>query len=137
MGKTEKTHDRRRAPERGLMLVEVLIVVAIIALVSGGIALAVIKMKGPTEDKTATNEARIIRQAVRLWQPQQSSGECPTVDRLINDELLERGTRTVDPWGQPYTVECIDEDATVVSAGRDRQLGTKDDIRVPPPRKRE
>jgi hypothetical protein len=39
----------------------------------------------------------------------------------------------VDPWGSEYLVTCGDAATVVVSAGRDRQLGTDDDLVIVEP----
>jgi hypothetical protein len=55
------------------------------------------------------------------------------VPTLIADGVLDRGKAAKqDAWGQPWTIECDDRDATITSRGPDQRLGTEDDIRVPP-----
>lgn len=65
---------------------------------------------------------------VRMLLEQHREDFCPTIDELINSKELE-GDKTNDPWGTRYLIECIDGKLHVVSAGRDRQFHTDDDVR--------
>ena len=122
-----------RGRARGVTLLEVLVVVAIIAIISGTVAVAVWKHVGPSENKVATTSARAIRQAVKTrWLEQSDSSNCPTVEDLVREELLDKDNAAKDPWGQPWRIECSNRDVTVLSNGHDRVAGTSDDIRVPP-----
>ena|ERR1700761_7001993 len=123
---------RGRRGRRGVTLVEVLIVVAIIALVSSGVALAAFaRVPGATE-KTAKTSARTVRTAVKLWWAEHGSSACPTYAELVSDRQLDRDNSANDPWGQPWQIECANDDVTIISSGQDRTLGTADDIRIPP-----
>jgi hypothetical protein len=53
---------------------------------------------------------------------------CPTVQDLVDDKILDRQTNTKDEWGNDFAIECDEEGPTVVSAGPDKQMGTDDDI---------
>jgi hypothetical protein len=45
----------------------------------------------------------------------------------LNRRFVEQATR--DSWGTPYSLSVLPDSYTVVSAGRDRELGTADDLR--------
>ena len=126
---TRRTNGPRA---RGVTLFEVLIVVAIIALISAGVGIAAIKYFGDAQDRNAETNARAIRAAVKTWWIDHDRTECPGVDELIAAGTLDRDTTRRDPWGESWRVECADNDVAVVSLGRDRRLGTADDIRIPP-----
>jgi type II secretory pathway pseudopilin PulG len=114
-------------------LFEVLIVVAILALVTAGVAVAAFGAWAGAQEDTARSNARSIRMATKAWWIRHDPGTCPTVETLITDGALERGSPKKDPWGTAWKIECDVDDATVVSHGRDRVPDTPDDIRVPPP----
>jgi general secretion pathway protein G len=116
---------------RGVTLFEVLIVVAILAMVAGGVAFFALPKFKEAQVKTAESAARIIRQAAQSWQATNSDGGCPTVSQLVQDKLLDPGQNTADPWGQAFIISCTDEDVVVVSTGGDKKKGTKDDVMVP------
>jgi general secretion pathway protein G len=116
---------------RGVTLFEVLIVVAILAMVAGGVAFFALPKFKEAQVKTAESAARIIRQAAQSWQATNSDGGCPTVSQLVQDKLLDPGQNTADPWGQAFIISCTDEDVLVTSTGGDKKKGTKDDVMVP------
>lgn len=120
---------KRRA--RGVTLFEVLIVVAILAMVAGGVAFFALPQFNKAKVSTAESAARIIRQAAQSWQATNNETSCPTISQLIQDKLLDSGQNTSDPWGQGFTISCSEEDVTVVSNGPDKKKGTKDDVVVP------
>ena len=62
-----------------------------------------------------------------------SNTDCPTVSQLVQEKILDKGTNSNDPWGQPYVISCDGDDITVSSAGPDKQKGNADDIAVPKP----
>ena len=122
---------RRLRGLRGVTLFEVLIVVAILAMIAGGVAFFALPRFREAQQKTAVSSAQIIRKAAELWQANNNETSCPTVSQLVQEKLLDPGQNTSDPWGQSYTLTCTDEDVTVSSNGADKKKGTKDDVMVP------
>lgn len=122
----------KRAAARGMTLIEIMIVVAIIAMVAGGVAVVAIpKMKEAQITQAATG-ARVIRSAVSQWQLSENEySECPTVSQLVEDKQLDSGQNTQDPWGQDFAISCADDEVIVSSAGPDKKVGSKDDITIP------
>jgi type II secretory pathway pseudopilin PulG len=117
-----------------MSLMEILVVLAIIGLVSGVIAVAVIGHLDKARITTSRESARVLRNAVSSYRMARSGDECPTVEMLVADQEIDRASKTIDAWDKPFSIEC-DERAgvTVVSGGPDKRLGTPDDIRVPDP----
>lgn len=125
---------RRRS--RGMTLIEILVVLGIVALISGVIAVAVIGHLERARVQTSRESARVIRLAVTSYRLNHGGDECPSVDVLVASQEIDRASKTVDAWEKPFTIECDERgDATVVSAGPDKKAGTPDDIRVPEPPK--
>jgi general secretion pathway protein G len=122
---------RRLRRGRGVTLFEVLIVVAILAMVAGGVAVFALPRFQDSQKKTAESGARTIRMAVQQWQAANNETSCPTVSQLIQDKQLDSGQNTNDPWGQAYNLNCSDDEVTVISNGPDKKKGSKDDISVP------
>jgi general secretion pathway protein G len=129
---SEAISRSKQTHERGVTLFEVLIVVAILALVAAGVSVAAIKFWIKAQYDTATSNARSIRQAVPLWWAQHDSAVCPEIGQLVSDGILDDDTPAKDPWGMPWRIECNELKVTVSSSGGDKIMGTKDDIRVPP-----
>jgi hypothetical protein len=57
-------------------------------------------------------------------------GRCPTVDRLRRERELSLASKTEDPWGMLYEIDCSDDRLVVFSRGPDRAAGTSDDVRT-------
>jgi general secretion pathway protein G len=122
---------RLRRLSRGVTLVEVLIVVAIIAMIAGGVTVFALPKYRDAQKTTAETGARVIRQAVQGWQATNNEISCPTISQLVQEKQLDPGANTNDPWGTAYALNCTEDDVIVSSAGPDKKKGTKDDIRVP------
>src|ERR1700748_709734 len=122
---------RERAAGRGVTLVEVLIVVAIIAMVAGGVAVFALPKYKEAQIKNAETGARIVRTAVQQWQAANNETSCPTISQLVQEKELDPGQSANDSWNQPYTLTCTDDEVIITSNGPDKKKGTKDDISVP------
>ena len=118
-----------------MTLVEIMIVVAIMALITGAVAFAVVPMFSTAKDDKAKTDIGTITQAAQLAYSR--SGGCPTVDGLVEDEILagslgnddgEGGSANLDPWGNEYVIECDRSNVRVFSPGADGTPGTEDDI---------
>ena len=124
------TRRARRALARGVTLVEVLIVVAIMALMAGAVVVAVIpKFKGAQVD-IAAQSAREIRNAVTRYRAR-GTDTCPTVAQLQTEKEIDSASKPDDPWGSQFKIECADDEIYVISLGPDKKEGTADDISVP------
>jgi general secretion pathway protein G len=121
---------RRRLVQRGMTLVEIMIVVIIMALIATGVAFAVLPMLGEARATQTGTDMRVIQGAVTLYMVHH--GNCPdSVQTLVDDGRLSRSARTVDAWGNEFTIACEGEsEPVVISAGPDGQMGTQDDIRT-------
>ena len=122
---------RLRGGRRGVTLVEVLIVVAIIAMVAGGVAVFALPKYKEAQIKNAETGARIVRTAIQQWQAANNETSCPTMSQLVQEKQLDPGQTTKDSWNQDYTLTCTDDEVIVSSNGPDKKKGTKDDIVVP------
>ena len=121
----------RRRLARGVTLVEVLIVVAIIGMVAGGAAVFALPRYREAQIRSAETWARTIRAAIQNWQAASNETGCPTVSQLVQEKHLDPGTSTKDPWNQEFTLNCTEDEVFVLSNGPDKKKGTKDDIQIP------
>ncbi|MCA9646898.1 MAG: prepilin-type N-terminal cleavage/methylation domain-containing protein [Polyangiaceae bacterium] len=126
-----KLRRATRADQRGVTLFEVLIVVAILAMVAGGVAVFALPKYREAQVDTARTGARTIRTAVQQWQAANNETSCPTMSQLVQEKHIDSATNTDDPWGEAYILTCVDDEVYVGSKGPDKQKGTKDDIRIP------
>jgi general secretion pathway protein G len=120
-----------RAAMRGVTLVEVLIVVAIMSLIATTVVVAVIPKFKQAQIDTALNSAREIRGAATRWRAR-GGDQCPTVAILVSDKEIDTASKTDDPWGSPYKVICTEDEIVVTSPGPDKKEGSQDDLSVPP-----
>ncbi|HEX3849730.1 MAG TPA: hypothetical protein VHW01_02120, partial [Polyangiaceae bacterium] len=107
------------------------IVVAIIAMVAGGVAVFALPKYKEAQIKNAETGARIVRTAVQQWQAANNETSCPTISQLVQEKQLDPGQSTNDSWNQPFTLTCTDDEVIISSNGPDKKKGTKDDITVP------
>jgi general secretion pathway protein G len=127
--KVSRLRRMRRAASRGVTLVEVLIVVAIMAVISGGVTLVAFPLYKESRIKIAAQGCMTVRQAAELYQNLEGSADvCPTIQDLVTSKKLD-GKRTEDPWNVTYKIDCGEGEIHAVSAGNDRKFGTQDDIR--------
>jgi prepilin-type N-terminal cleavage/methylation domain-containing protein len=120
-----------RRARGGFSLLEVLVVIAIIAMLSGAVAVAVIKHKEQADISMTRTNAQTIRLGVKSWWVTHDSATCPTVKTLVVDGELDKGKVAKDAWQQAWRLKCEDNDITVLSNGPDKLPDTEDDIRVP------
>lgn len=121
----------KRRLVRGVTLVEVLIVVAIVAMVAGGVTVFALPKYREAQVKSAETWARTIRAAIQNWQAASNETGCPTISQLVQEKHLDPGTSTKDPWGQDFILSCTEDEIFVSSMGPDKKKGTKDDIQIP------
>lgn len=120
--------NRRRA--RGVTLIEVLIVVAILSLLAAGVAVAVMPTYVDASIKITHSNATTLRGYANGWRLNHP-GECPDVDRLVKDGVVDAAASKLDAWKKPFRIRCEAEEIYVTSGGPDGKLGTEDDIEVP------
>src|SRR6476620_3249781 len=101
---------REARSRRGVTLVEVLIVVAIIAMVASGVAVFALPRYKEAQIKSAETGARVIRGAIQNWQRINNESTCPTISQLVQEKQLDSASNTADPWGEQYQLSCTDDD---------------------------
>ncbi|HVY36746.1 MAG TPA: type II secretion system protein GspG [Polyangia bacterium] len=120
-----------RVAEAGFTLIEIMIVLAIIALIAGGVGTAVFSQYKKAQVKIARQRVMAVKNGVSQYMIDNNG--CPKgVDDLIAQKYLDRGNAK-DPWGKDFKFQCPGtndtDNADISSAGPDKQEGTPDDIR--------
>jgi general secretion pathway protein G len=110
-----------------MTLIEIMIVITIFAMIAGGVAVALLPQLEKARIKTTMTDAQGLRSAVMLYVAD-NPRECPTVEDLLNDRLLDASRRTTDAWDTPFEITCEDGEIGVFSAGPDLEFNTEDDI---------
>jgi general secretion pathway protein G len=112
-----------------MTLFEIMIVVAIIGMILGGVGVMAFNQLKKARLEQAKRDVASIKGAVGLFGAQ-SEEPCPkSIEELKEGKYVNK---LRDPWGQPYKLKCPsehDDDADVWSSGPDRKEGTEDDIR--------
>lgn len=122
--------------EGGMTLLEIMIVLAIIALVMGFlVGPRVLEQFQTAKDDTAKTEAKdFAYQAYTQWTRDNPGKGCPA----SMDELLKYSNKKEanDPWGKPYQMHCGESLPSnvrggfgVSSYGPDQKPNTDDDIK--------
>lgn len=118
-----------RRASRGVTLVEVLIVVAIMAIIAGGATVLVFPEFKKARVKSAVIGASTIKTAADSYRELDSTTDaCPTIADLVSAKKID-GKKIDDPWGVPYKIRCEEGEIRVYSAGNDRKENSADDIR--------
>ena len=117
--------------ELGMTLIEIMVVLAIIVLVMGGVSLSVFKYWKSSQIEVAKKEIMVIQQALTAYAIHHRNKTCPDdLDTLYKDGHITK--RPKDSWGQPFTYKCPGdndtEGADICSSGPDRKAGSDDDI---------
>jgi prepilin-type N-terminal cleavage/methylation domain-containing protein len=125
-----------RKKESGVTLIEIMIVLAIIALIMGFlVGPKVIAYFKQAKAKTAWMETKDYLQAYQKWYDDNGdTAECP--DKIEDLAKYTNKKDTKDPWGTPFVMKCGDQapaeagDAHfgVISLGPDKKEGTGDDL---------
>jgi general secretion pathway protein G len=120
-----------RAAAAGFTLLEVMVVLAIIGLIAGGIGVTVFNQFKKGQVKIAKTTVGEISGAVQQYMMENNS-ECPKgMDDLVAKKNLKKVIK--DPWGKEFLIKCPGSNDTdgadVSSSGPDKAEGTGDDIK--------
>lgn len=122
--------------EAGMTLIEIMIVLAIIALVMGFLVgpkvLEALKESKVDIGKMEINQ--LANDAYGRWVAANPDDEDSCPDNI--EALLKYTNKKVnkDPWGQKYVMQCGSDlpdgtDVGIISAGPDKKMGSDDDLR--------
>jgi len=124
--KRRNANQRRARAQAGMTLIEIMIVMVIMALIAAGAGFAIVPQLTKAKIKTTQQDAKAIGAAAELYMAE--NNDCPTVEKLVEERILNKKNRTQDAWDNPYTIECDEDGPVVRSAGPDGQMGNDDDI---------
>ena len=125
----------RRKKERGMTILEVMIVLAIIALVMGFLV-------GPKlfkffssakEDTTKLLIHEYADSAYLAWMKDNPTKQCPASLAELNKYTNKKAADIKDQWGTDLAMQCPPPPGAgtgigVTSAGPDQKMGTEDDL---------
>ncbi|MCC6526995.1 MAG: type II secretion system protein [Polyangiaceae bacterium] len=108
-----------------------LVVVAIMALVAGGVSFYVVGKLRDARVRATCIAARDLRRVAESYRGEHGARDCPTVTTLLERRELDEDATRTDPWGTPFEIRCDGERTRVSSAGPDEQRESADDIAAP------
>jgi general secretion pathway protein G len=131
------SHPARLAAraQRGMTLIEIMIVIAIIGIIVAVVAVNVVGSSEEAKVKLCYTEMKKIEGAYAKWSAD-SDQPCPaSIDELKRDMGKRQADTVKDPWGGEYVMLCADqappecEGFCVRSNGKDHKEGTDDDVK--------
>lgn len=121
-----RAQRKRRKAQAGMTLIEIMIVMVIMALIAAGAGFAIVPALAKAKIKATQQDARAIASAAELYVAENK--DCPTVQKLVDERILNKKNRTKDAWDNEYAISCEDDGPVVRSSGPDGQMGNDDDI---------
>ncbi len=126
---------RTRNAQRGMTLLEIMIVLAILALVMGlVVGPRVMKMFGKSKSDIAElTVKKYAYEAYGGWSQANPNKACPDKLEDLNEFMNNKDIK--DPWGSDYKMMCGQtlppgaKGLAVMSAGEDQKEGTADDVK--------
>ena len=110
-----------------MTLVEILVVLAIIGLIMGGVAVVAGGAFGDAQLDTAKNETIKIAGLADMYSLKKK-GKCPSDMKALKAAGIIKKV-SQDPWGNDYKIVCEDGGVKgVASAGPDGEFDNSDDI---------
>jgi general secretion pathway protein G len=128
-------HRSQRTAQRGMTLLEIMIVLAILALVMGlVVGPRVMKMFGESKgDIAKATVKKYAFEAYPSWAAAHPDKSCPDKLEDLNEFMNNKDIK--DPWGTNYKMFCGPtlppgaKGLAVMSAGEDQKEGTNDDLK--------
>lgn len=120
--------------QRGMTLIEIMVVVLIMGLIMGTVGYAVFRYLRRSEVKTTQMKVQRVLDAVQEYMADPDSGHQGACLQDLNVLVPERVKRDMlkDAWNQPLKITCSGENICVYSIGRNRndENGGGDDIKA-------
>ena len=132
----KKIHPIVRNSQRGMTLLEIMIVLAILALVMGlVVGPRVMKMFGESKgDIAAATVKKYAYEAFPSWSASHPDKGCPDKLEDLSEYMDKKDTK--DPWGNQYKLLCPPNlppgargGIAISSPGEDGKEGTGDDVK--------
>lgn len=117
---------------KGMTLIEIMVVIAIMGLIMGIVGVSVMKQFGKAKIQTARTQIKSFEQG--LDQFYLDNGSYPSTDQglkaLVEGEYMKKIDK--DPWKRDYNYSSPGASGNpyeITSSGPDKQEGTEDDIK--------
>jgi hypothetical protein len=80
---------------------------------------------------TTRVSAKALRDVAILFRAEHPNEPCPTAEVLRDRGYIDAASKLTDSWDWPFFIDCPGDDVRVSSAGRDKKLGSPDDVVEP------
>jgi general secretion pathway protein G len=120
-----KTEKRRKV--RGFSLIELMVVVAIMAMLAGGVSLFLFGARGEAEKARVKSDFAQIEEALNLFRLKMNRYP-ESLDELTkplpgqNEAMFQKGVPK-DPWGEPYIYNRTETGFELWTLGADKAEG--------------
>ena len=131
----------QQAPQRGMSLIEIVIVVALLGTLMAYMVSNLIGTSEEAKKDQAKLAMNVISQSLQMYRVH--NNRYPTADQSLSALMQNPGdsknwrgpyiesNKLQDPWGEDFGYESDGRTYKIVSGGPDLQVGTEDDIRYP------
>jgi general secretion pathway protein G len=123
------TRRKMRRGEGGFSLIELMVVIAIIAMLAAIVGFNVMNALGKGETAAAKAQIKQFQTALTSYRltlkkfPTTEQGLQALIDNEKGEKFLDQKEIPDDPWGNPYMYRIEDGNPVIVSYGADGQQG--------------
>jgi general secretion pathway protein G len=114
---------RARAAERGMTLIEIMVVIAILGMMATAVTMTVIGNLQTAKVQKARLDCRQLETSLELYFTRfgKYPSQPPGLEALVQTQIIK--FLQLDPWGNPYGFRMEDGSPVVFSLGADGQPG--------------
>lgn len=125
--KTKTMRRARRAAQRGMTLIEIMVVITILGLIAAAVGVAVIPKLGQAKTDRARLDIKSIESALKLYYVKKGNYPDTAVGlkALVDTKNLEQ--IPTDPWDKEYVYLLEGGKPVIISYGRDGSPGGEDE----------
>jgi len=125
-----QTHRAHRAVHRGMTLIEIMVVIAIIGILSTAIGVGVVNYMQKAKVDATKAQLRTVANAVDLYA---AENDFPSDLRVVLEDKLVKEKQLVDPWKEDFIYSYPgsrnpDNIYDLCSKGPDKVEGNDDDL---------
>ncbi len=131
MNPASQTSSHLFRGQRGMTLIEIMVVIVIMGMVTGAVTVGVMSYLKKAKRKTTQTQVNRIANTINAEaaEPEHRGKDAKGIlDSLMSDGQLKRKD-LLDAWGNELRIEKRGRSFCVISAGADENFGTGDDVK--------